>query len=118
MFTVVVLDDNAPIRELMAEWLTADGHRVVNARPLTAAEALDVHLVLLDLPMLRDGVSTLVARVRARYPRAAVMGLSAHSTVSLASGSPKARELGLDGLLAKPCVRAELLAAVDALPRH
>jgi len=118
MFTVVVLDDNAPIRELMAEWLAAAGHTVLDARGLSAEDASHVHLVLLDLPMLRDGVATLVGRVRARYGAAAVLGLSAHSTVSLAPGSPKARELGLDGLLAKPCGRGELLEAVHALPRH
>lgn len=117
MLTVVVLDDNAPIRELMTEWLQAAGHRVVDARQLSPTDVLAVRLVLLDLPMLRDGVPTLVARVRARYATAAVLGLSAHSTVSLAPGSPKAQELGLDGLLAKPCGRDELLAAIAVLPR-
>lgn len=114
MLTAVVLDDNPAIRELISEWLAAAGHHVMDARPTAAADA--VHLVLLDLPMLRDGVRTLVGRVRATYPDATLLGLSTQVAQALPASSPTARELGLVGLLPKPCVREELLAAIAQLP--
>lgn len=115
MLTAVVLDDNPAIRELISEWLAAAGHHVMDARPTAAAA---VHLVLLDLPMLRDSVRTLVGRVRATYPDAALLGLSTQVAQALPASSPTARELGLIGLLPKPCGREELLATIAQLPRR
>lgn len=123
MFTVVVLDDNAAIRELISEWLAAAGHDVMDARTIAACCAAgepgagSVGLVLLDLPMLRDGVRTLIERVRATYPDAALLGLSTQVSEALTAASPAARQLGLQGLLPKPCLREELLAAVRPLLR-
>ncbi len=123
MFTVVVLDDNAAIRELISEWLAAAGHDVMNARTIAAccaagesgAEA--VGLVLLDLPMVRDGVRTLIERVRATYPRAACWDCRRRSRKRSAPRRRPPGRLGLQGLLPKPCLREELLAAVRPLLR-
>lgn len=116
MSSIVVLDENAPIRELLSEWLTAAAHTVWDARQLSVAAAAEIDVVLIDLPKLRDGAQAVVARARAAYPRAALLGLSTQLASSLPPESPTVRELGLLRLLAKPCVREELLEAVAALP--
>lgn len=116
MSSIVVLDENAPIRELLQEWLSAAAHTVWDARQLSAAAAAEIDAVLIDLPKLRDGAQAAVARARAAYPRAALIGLSTQLSASLPPESPTVRDLGLQRLLAKPCVRAELLEALAALP--
>lgn len=116
MFSIVVLDPNGPIRELLSEWLTGADHRVWDARQLSAAAAAEIDVVLIDLPKLRDGAQALVARARETYPRAALLGLSTQLSASLPAGSPTVRELGLHALLTKPCVPSELFDALASLP--
>ena len=111
---VIVIDEDEPLRTLLVEWLVAAGH--ADARELAPGElGADaggdwVELVVIDLPRMRPRL--LLARVRAAWPHAALLGLSTQVRASLPPGSPLVRELGLVGLLAKPCSRDELLATV------
>jgi CheY-like chemotaxis protein len=108
MSNVVILDGDEALRELWAEWLAADGHALHQAQPPGAPEASEIDVVLIDLPRPRDGALAAVAAVRARYPRAVLIGLSTQLVCSLPQRSAAAAELGLQALLAKPCSRAEL----------
>jgi len=109
------------MRMLLCEWLTAEGHRVDSApRHDTAREVLEdpVGLVVLDLPRPRtDAAATasLVRSVRNAFQHALVLGISTQLARSLGTGSEVGRVLGVEGLLAKPCTRQELLGAVTAV---
>lgn len=111
---VIVIDEDEPLRALLVEWLVAAGH--ADARELAPGElGADlgggwVELVVIDLP--RGRPRTVLAAVRAAWPQAGLLGLSTQVRESLPAASPLVRELGLVGLLAKPCSREELLAAV------
>jgi CheY-like chemotaxis protein len=112
MCSVVVMDEDGPIRALLAEWLAAAGYRVREWSPLETEPNREVELVLIDLPKLRQSGAETIARARHAYPLALLLGLSTQLAESLPAGSALVRELGLSGLLAKPCERLEMLAAV------
>jgi len=112
MPSVIVMDENEPLRALLAEWLTSAGYRVREGTLQDADNEEAVDLVVFDLPQLRTYGATLTSRVRAAFPGAALLGLSTQLRESLSSASALVRALGLSALLAKPCSRLELLAAV------
>ena len=113
MSTILVVEDESPIRELLAEVLRGEGHRVLAAADGLAALALldreTPDLVLTDamMPGL-DGLG-LAARMRAD-PRTAGV------PVVLMSAAVPARPDGLDGVgfLAKPFDLDRLLGVVAA----
>ncbi|MBV8603969.1 MAG: hypothetical protein JO224_04730 [Pelomonas sp.] len=118
MLRALILDENALIRELLSEWLAEAGYRVgaaahVGALPPALTEEVDV--VLVDLPVLREGAQAVIAPVRRACARARLVGLSSRLGASLPQRSGAARALGLDGLLAKTCTREELLGLLARL---
>jgi DNA-binding response OmpR family regulator len=119
MLKIAVIDEDAAMRALMGEWLTEEGHEVlalpsVAAAPYGRSASDDCRLVILDLVHLRAGSVQAVCHARERFPAAALLGMSTQLGRSLGMDSDGARELGLVGLLAKPCSRDELMAAVAA----
>ncbi|GMV04086.1 MAG: hypothetical protein AMXMBFR53_03670 [Gemmatimonadota bacterium] len=113
--TVLVLDDDAPLRAASARILTRGGYRVLAAG--TGREALDladeyagpVHLLLSDL-VLPDATGSEVAdRLRATRPHMRVLFMSGYSS----SGSSRLDRPGEAWrYLAKPFDVDELLEAV------
>jgi len=118
MPSALILDENAPIRELLGEWLSGAGYRVFEAqhrRDLPAARISGIDVLLMDLPVLREGAKAAIAPLRAAFPQAVLVGLSARLGASVPQHSALAHELGLDALLAKPCTREELLGLLAQL---
>lgn len=113
MASIVVIDEDGPIRALLSEWLGARGHLVRAFSPLEAYAGLAADLVLIDLPKPRQTGGEQVRRLRERFPGATLIGLSTQLGASLPASSAAAQELGLSRLLAKPSSREELLDAVE-----
>lgn len=109
MLKVVLIEEDVAMQALIAEWLTQAGHRVESLRRAATAPAVDVDLLIVDLPRLREADAL---DVRARYPGVPVIGLSAQLARSLPASSERARSLGVAALLSKPCSARELLSAV------
>ena len=120
--TILVVDDEEAVRELLAEMLRDAGYAVAEARH--GAEALErlseqpVQLVVSDISMpVMDGYG-LYQSVRARSDWASLpfIFLTGHDE------RPRlrhAKELGVDDYLVKPVVSEDLLVAVRALlARH
>jgi CheY-like chemotaxis protein len=110
---VLVVDDDAAIRSLMAVTLAAEGFTVVSAA--TAVEGLAVVLtagvdvVVVDASMPNMTGWELAREIRLRQPR------SPPRVLVVGGGSQRAPTTGVDRLLGKPFEPTELLAAVRKL---
>jgi len=115
---ILVVDDDADLRELVGEFLAAHGLDVTTAgngvEMDAALAAAPVDLVVLDLMMPGEDGLSIVRRLRApgRPPviMLSAMGEDADRIIGL--------EVGADDYLAKPCNPRELLARIRAVLRR
>ncbi len=117
--SIVLIEDNDDLRELTAEALREEGHRVV---ALSCAEELedqskgespDVYLIDLNLPG-ENGFS-LSARIRQAQPLVGIFILSARSALD---DKIAGYDCGADLYLSKPVSLAELSAALSSFARR
>lgn len=115
MARLLLLDDDALLREMLAEALTAAGHTVTQAADGRQARACpEIDLVITDLVMPEsEGLETIAALHQARpnLPIIAISGAPINSGIYLRM----AAQLGAHRALAKPFDLAELLRHVDEL---
>ncbi|MBL8916737.1 MAG: response regulator transcription factor [Archangium sp.] len=115
---VLVIDDEAEVREVTTRALSLDGHVVREAVDLQSARAAvdeGVELIVLDL-RLPDGFGlTLCRELRAAGSTIPVLLLTALSQVAT---RVEGLDAGADDFLAKPFAVAELRARVRALARR
>jgi len=116
--SVLVVDDEPPIRRLLKTSLTPQGFRVLEAD--TAAEglrlvrALKPDVVILDLGLPdQDGIS--VIRTLRTFSAVPVIVLSSRGDER---GKVEALDLGADDYVTKPFGMAELIARIRAALRH
>jgi CheY-like chemotaxis protein len=121
MAHILIIDDEAPIREVLARALADAGHTVTTAPDGRGCDhralADSVDLVLCDLVMPeRDGIETIMA-LRLLHPALPVIAMSG----ALTNGQlylDIAAKLGVRRTLAKPFAAPTLLHAVnEALER-
>ena len=117
MATILIVDDDAALREGLAETVTDLGHRPVEAasgrEAVARLEELPVAAVLLDLrmPGELDGLATL-AQIRASPAPPPVTVLTAFASPA---NTIEAMRLGAHDHLTKPVGRADLAAALEAM---
>jgi len=117
--TIVVVEDEEPIRRGIADALTIAGYNVLEAGDgeagLAEARRADVNLVLLDLLLPKmDGLAVL-EELRVTHPSLPVLILTARG-----SEDDRVRGLkgGADDYVVKPFSARELLARVEAVLRR
>jgi PAS domain S-box-containing protein len=109
--TVLLVEDEAPVRAAVRRMLERAGHRVLEAEHGGAALALaarhpgEIDLVITDVVMPETGAGALLAELRERHPELPVLLMSGYSPDAV-----PARGTMLQGasLLAKPFTAAEL----------
>ncbi len=103
MARILVVDDEAGLREFLSDSLELDQHQVVTAKDgLEAARLLDERgfdLVLTDLKMPGMGGIDLLRKLRAEQPEVEVIVMTAHGTVD---NAVEAMKLGAFEYLQKP----------------
>ncbi|WP_084960767.1 response regulator [Thermoactinospora rubra] len=115
--TVLIVDDHALFREGLQELLEGDGDIAVvgqagdSAAAVALAERHKPHVVLLDVEIPGDDVTTTVSRIQAASPRSQVIILSMYDGPYLVQ---RLLTQNIRGYLLKSVRRAELLAAVHA----
>jgi CheY-like chemotaxis protein len=125
MANILVVDDNAELREALLDVLGAAGHTVITAGNGTKAvelvETKGIALVVTDLFMPeREGIETII-ELRRRYPRLRIIAMSGGGGGRVGEAlAPErnlqmARKLGATATLAKPFTPQQLTDAVTAV---
>jgi len=113
--TLLVVDDEHEVRELMAQVLCQEGYNVLQAdgaaEALRIATGATIHLLLTDFSMPGTDGLKLTRRFRALCPKAPVLMVSG----SLADMNGRADELNYFGILEKPFAIGELVSKVRRL---
>ncbi|MEO8353190.1 MAG: response regulator [Chthoniobacteraceae bacterium] len=115
---VLVVDDQTEICELIAEYLSADGHESITAN--NGCEAFDrycssdIDLVITDQSMPDMNGVQLAAAIKEKHEDARVILLTGFGDEMIASGS---RPDNVDLIVAKPITAAELRRAVGKAAR-
>ena len=112
--TILLVEDDEPLRGLVRRILTAHGYLVLEARDGTDGARLAnehqgrIDLLLTDVILPHLSGSELARQVRLRRPEAKVLYMTAHSEQHAGSA-------GLGPLLAKPFTSAALLSQIGQL---
>jgi len=117
--TILVVDDEPDVREVLEEYFSTHGYAVIGAesasaaRTIAARQPVDVALVDLHMPG-EDGLS-LSRHLRERYANVAIVMLTSASTVV---DRIVGLEMGADDYVPKPFDPRELAARVKSVLRR
>ncbi len=117
--TILIAEDEAAVRESLAEVLRDEGYQIVTAvdgaAALAAIDGHDFDLILSDLRMPgADGLAVL-RHAREVSPQTLVLLMTAHATVETAV---EALQRGAQDYLLKPLMFEDVLHKIDHLLRH
>lgn len=116
---VLLIDDHAELRDLVARALVRDGHAVTAVASVAAARAAladaPAEVIVLDLGLPDGSGMDLCRALRAEGERTPILMLTAQGEVAR---RVEGLEAGADDFLAKPFAVAELRARVRALGRR
>ncbi len=116
---IVLVEDHDILRQMVTQALQEAGHQVValscaeELEDVAGGQSVDVFLIDINLPG-EDGMS-LTSRVRAAYPLAGLVIMSARSALQ---DKLEGYDRGADLYLTKPIEVPELCAAISALGRR
>jgi DNA-binding response OmpR family regulator len=117
---ILVVDDEAEVRELLREYLGKQGFRISTAENVPTARALingladGVDLVILDLRMPGEDGLVLARELSGRSNVGIIMLTASGETIDRVVGL----EIGADDYMAKPFDPRELLARVRSVLRR
>lgn len=116
---VLVVDDDAIMRDLMADWLQAAGYGVRKAANCVAAEAearrAAPALIISDMFMPGPCGAMAIQQIKQAVPGVHVIAVSGHFNSGQGLSAEGALEAGAARALAKPVKRADLVRAVAEL---
>jgi two-component system phosphate regulon response regulator OmpR len=117
--TILIVDDEPDVREVLEEYFVSHGYAVLGAesaaaaRELAAAQPIDLALVDINMPG-EDGLS-LARHLRERYAQIAIVMLTSAATVV---DRIVGLEMGADDYVPKPFDPRELAARVKSVLRR
>ena len=116
---ILVVDDDALLRNLVADWLEDAGYKVRKVphcqAALKALEGAPVALIVSDMFMPGACGAAAIAELKRAAPSAPVIALSGFFNSGTRMSAEEALAAGAARALAKPVRRAELLGAVTEL---
>ena len=117
--TILVVDDEPDVREVLEEYFAAQGYAVIGAESAEAAKTRaaqhPVDLALVDINMPGEDGLSLARHLRERYARLAIVMLTSAGTVV---DRVVGLEMGADDYVPKPFDPRELLARVKSVLRR
>ena len=117
--TILIVDDEPDVREVLEEYFTAHGYAVIGAESASAARAVvasrSVDLALVDINMPGEDGLSLARHLRERHARIAIVMLTSAATVV---DRIVGLEMGADDYVPKPFDPRELVARVKSVLRR
>ncbi len=118
-YNILVIDDDAFMRDACHQTLTRRGHKVTLAesgrKALVLLENWSFDLILLDLKMPDEDGLFVLARIKDIDPEAIVVMITGYGSIETAV---QAIKLGAFDFIAKPFTPAELIALVNRVLRN
>ena len=119
MSSILVVDDDAQVLEVMSEMLRLEGHEVTLAdngrEAVQCIDAVPFDLVITDLIMPeKEGLET-IADIRRSQDTVPILAISGGGRMGPADYLETAKFIGANATLAKPFARQELISTVDSL---
>ena len=112
MSGIVIIEDDALMRSLLAEWLIADGYRVCSSELERDSHA---ELVIVDLFMPRHLGGDRLRAARVAHPGVPIIAISGHFRPGVRSAGPAAEAFGVERVIAKPFGREAFLDVVRSV---
>jgi CheY-like chemotaxis protein len=117
---ILVIDDDAILRDLVADWLEAAGYRVRKATSCRAwmeqfFGGKSPALIVTDMYMPGPCGTDAIGRLKKQHPGVRLIAVSGHFDSGEGTSAEQALGAGADRALAKPVKRADLLRAVTDL---
>ena len=116
---ILVIDDDAILRDLVTDWLEAAGYRVRKANNCCAAVTelgrQPPALIVSDMFMPGPCGVEAISQLKLKHPDVALIAVSGHFNSGQGLSAQAALDAGADRALAKPVKRADLLRAVAEL---
>ena len=116
---ILVIDDDAILRDLVTDWLEAAGYQVRKVGNCSAAIAEVARqapaLIVSDMFMPGACGADAIGQLRCKHPHVALIAVSGHFNSGQGISADAAIAAGADRALAKPVKRADLLRAVAEL---
>ena len=116
---ILVIDDDAILRDLVTDWLEGAGYRVRRAESCCAAiQELGRKapaLIVSDMFMPGPCGAEAIRQLKREHPGVALIAVSGHFNSGQGISAEAAVAAGADRALAKPVKRADLLRAVAEL---
>jgi CheY-like chemotaxis protein len=116
---ILVIDDDAILRDLVTDWLEAAGYSVRRAANCCAAVSelgrQAPSLIVSDMFMPGPCGAEAIAQLKREHPDVALIAVSGHFNSGQGISAEAALAAGADRALAKPMKRADLLRAVAEL---
>ena len=117
---ILVIDDDAILRDLVADWLEGAGYQVQKAENCSCAVGAAMGrrapaLIVTDMFMPGACGVEAIAELKRTHPGIALIAVSGHFSSGHGLSAQAAISAGADRALAKPVKRADLLRAVTEL---
>lgn len=110
--SIVVLEDDALMRNLLVEWLSAEGYSVRTCTKHDCHEMNDADLAIVDVFMPRQEGASRLRCLQSEHPQTPLIAISGQFRPGLDRSATAADALGVRHVVAKPFSRQDLLAAV------
>ena len=119
--SILIVDDEPGIRELLSMILESAGHSVIVAEDgLEAPKVMasrEINVVITDLLMPeRDGLE-FITEIRTKYPKVKIVAMSGGGHIARDSYLRIAKNFGAHHLLEKPFSQAGVLAAIEIVQK-
>jgi DNA-binding response OmpR family regulator len=112
---IVIYEEDYLTRALLQEWLGEAGYRVRVGNARDPNLDLPTDLVIVNVYMPKHAGARWVRDIQAAHPNTPIIAISGQFRSGLCAAGATAQTLGVQQVIAKPLIRADLLHAVRGM---